>query len=488
MSLATFKGGAHPYEGKALSENCAIEQLDFDGDFVFPMSQHIGAPAKPVVAKGDHVLAGQIIGEAGGFISANVLSSVSGTVKAVEPRMQVGGSPVLSVVVESDGQYETISGVGTKRDYTALSKEEIRAIVKDAGIVGIGGAGFPTHVKLTPKNDAAIDYVIANGSECEPFLTSDYRLMLEQAEKVIGGIEVCLQLFPNAKGVIGVENNKPEAIKHLRELCQSHPRIEVKELLTKYPEGGERQLINAVTGRYINSTMLPADAGCLVQNVATMLAIYEAVCESTPLMQKVITISGDAVAKTANVRVRLGSSYARILEAVGGLKVPAKKTICGGPMMGQALFELDCPVTKPSSALCAFADDEVADNPTTPCIRCGRCVSVCPEFLIPPLMLQAAVHGDLDEFEHLNGMECIECGSCSYICPASRPLTQSFKQARKMVAAKRRLEQAEKKLREQHEAEAKKQEEAKQAEAKQAAEAAEKTGVFEGARGSEDGK
>lgn len=489
MSLATFKGGAHPYEGKALSENCAIQQLDFDGDFVFPMSQHIGAPAKPVVAKGDHVLAGQVIGEAGGFISANVLSSVSGTVKAVEPRMQVGGSPVLSVVVESDGTYEMAEGVGTKRDYKTLSKDEIRAIVKAAGIVGIGGAGFPTSVKLMPKNDAAIDYFIANGSECEPFLTSDYRLMLEEGEKIIGGMEVCLSLFPNAKGVIGIENNKPEAIQHMKELCKGHDRIEVKELLTKYPEGGERQLINAVTGRYINSGMLPADAGCIVQNVATILAIYDAVCEGTPLMQKVITISGDAVSTPANVRVRLGASYAKILEAVGGLKTPAKKTICGGPMMGQALFELDCPVTKPSSALCAFADDEVADNPTTPCIRCGRCVSVCPEFLIPPLMLQAATHGDLVNFEDLNGMECIECGSCSYICPASRPLTQSFKQARKMVMAKRRQEAEEKKLREQHEAEAKKQAEAKAAEEARIEAEHEKTGSFEAARGSmNDGK
>ena len=466
MGIATFKGGAHPYEGKILSENCAIQKLDFDGDFVFPVSQHIGAPAKPVVAVGDHVFAGQLLCEAGGFISANVISSVSGTVKAVEPRMQVSGFPVLSVVVESDGKYELAEGVGVKRDYKSLSKEEIRAIVKEAGIVGIGGAGFPTNVKLMPKNDDAIDFLIANGSECEPMLTSDYRLMLEEAEKIIGGLEICLALFPNAKGVIAIENNKPEAIKHMRELTMDKERIEVCELKTKYPEGGERQLINAVTGRYINSTMLPADAGCVVQNVATLLAVYDAVAESTPLMEKVITVTGDAVTNTANVRVRLGSSYARILEAVGGLKTEAHKIICGGPMMGQSLFELDCPVTKPSSAICAFQHDEVAENPTTPCIRCGRCVEVCAEFLVPPLMVRAATHGDLEGFEKLNGMECMECGSCSYICPARRPLTQIFKQARKMVMADRRIKAAEQKQREAHEAEAKKEAAIKEAEDK----------------------
>ena len=468
MSLATFKGGAHPYEGKILSENCAIQQLDFDGEFVFPMSQGIGAPAKPIVQKGDQVLAGQKIAEAGGFISANVLSSVSGTVKAVEPRMLTSGFPGLCVVVESDGKYETIEGVGTKRDYKALSKEEIRSIVKEAGIVGIGGAGFPTNVKLMPKNDNAIDYFIANGSECEPMLTSDYRLMLEEAERVIGGVDVCLQLFPNAKGVIAIENNKPQAIAHMRELVKDNPRIEVMELLTKYPEGGERQLINAVTGRYISSSMLPADAGVVVQNVATCAAIYDAVALSTPLMEKVITVSGDAVAEPHNVRVRLGSIYGRILEACGGLKCEASKYICGGPMMGQSMFDLNCPVTKPSSAICVFVHDEVAENPTTACIRCGRCVNGCPEFLVPPMLMKAARTKDLAQFEKLGGMECMECGSCSYICPARRPLTQSFKEMRKLVAADRRIKAAEKKQREEQEAAAKKEKEEAEAKAKAA--------------------
>ncbi len=463
MKLFTFKGGAHPNEGKALSENCKIRALDLQGEFVFPMSQHIGAPAKPVVAPGDRVLAGQKLGEAGGFISADVISSVSGTVKAVEPRMQVSGFPVMSVVVENDGLYETVPGIGEKRDYHTLSKEEIRNIVREAGIVGLGGAGFPTAVKLMPKNDEGIDWFIANGSECEPFLTSDYRMLMEEAERIIGGLEICLQLFPHAKGVIAIEDNKPEAIAHVQELLGDREDIRVAALKTKYPEGGERQLINAVTGRYINSGMLPADAGCIVDNVATLAAIYDAVAESTPLMEKVITITGDAVTEPANVKVRLGASYQAVLEACGGLRVRARKMICGGPMMGQALFETDCPVTKPSSALCAFAHDEVAENPTTPCIRCGRCVEACPEFLVPPMMVKAATHGDLAGFEKLNGMECMECGTCSYVCPARRPLTQIFKQARKMVMADRKVKAAEQKQREAHEAAAKLEAEQKKA-------------------------
>ena len=413
MKLFTFKGGAHPNEGKALSENCGIRRLELPGEYVFPVSQHIGAPAKPLVAAGDRVLAGQKLAEAGGFISADVLSSVSGTVKAVEPRMQVSGFPVMSVVVENDGLYETAPGIGEKRDWQGLTKEEIRQIVRDAGIVGLGGAGFPTAVKLMPKNDEAIDYFIANGSECEPFLTSDYRMLMEEGERIVGGLEICLSLFPNAKG------------------------------------------------RYINSGMLPADAGCIVDNVATLAAIYDAVAMSTPLMEKVITITGDAVAEPANVQVRLGISYKAVLEACGGLKTEAKKLICGGPMMGQALFELDCPVTKPSSALCAFAHDEVAENLTTPCIRCGRCVEACPEFLVPPMMVKAATHDDLAGFEALNGMECMECGTCAYVCPARRPLTQIFKQARKMVMADRKIKAAEKKQREEHEAAAKREAEQK---------------------------
>lgn len=438
MGLATFKGGVHPYEGKELSENKPTQILMPKGDMVYPMSQHIGAPATPLVKKGDKVLAGQKIGEASGFISANVICSVSGTVKAVEPRRVANGAMANSVIVENDDEYQTVEGLGNDRDPAKLSKQEIRDIVKEAGIVGLGGAGFPTHVKLTPKDENAIEYVLVNAAECEPYLTSDYRMMLEEPEKLVGGLKVMLQLFEKAKGVIGIENNKPEAIKKLQELTKDEPRIEVCGLMTKYPQGGERSLINAITGRKVNSSMLPADAGCIVDNVDTVIAIYMAVCKTTPLMRRIVTVTGDAIANPQNYNVKIGTNFQELVEAAGGFKTRPEKMIAGGPMMGMALFDLDIPVTKTNSALLCMSKDEVAANEPTPCIRCGKCVSVCPSQIVPVMMMKAALKGDCEKFEKLNGMECVECGSCAFICPAKRPLTQAFKEMRKTVAANRR--------------------------------------------------
>jgi electron transport complex protein RnfC len=438
MGLATFKGGIHPYEGKELSESKPVQVLQPKGEMVFPLSQHIGAPAKPLVAAGDQVLVGQKIGEPGGFISAYVISSVSGTVKKIEPRMVVNGTMVPSIIVENDGKYQTVEGFGVDRDPKSLSKEEIRNIVKEAGIVGLGGAGFPTHVKLTPKEESKIDTIIVNGAECEPYLTSDYRMMLEEPMSIINGLKIILQLFDNAKGVIGIENNKPEAIKKLTELVKNESRITVCPLKTKYPQGGERSLIYAVTGRKINSSMLPADAGCIVDNVDTVISIYNAVAKSTPLIRRIVTVTGDAIQKPQNYNVRIGTNYQELLEASGGFKTDPEKVISGGPMMGQALFNLDTPVTKTSSALTCLSKDEVAANAPTPCIRCGRCVSVCPSHIIPQMMMDAAENSDMESFVKLDGMECCECGSCTFICPAKRPLTQAFKEMRKVVAASRR--------------------------------------------------
>ena len=438
MGLATFKGGVHPYEGKELSEHKPVQILMPKGDLVYPMSQHIGAPAIPLVKKGDKVLAGQKIGEASGFISANVICSVSGTVKAVEPRRVANGAMVNSIVVENDGEYTAVEGLGADRDPAKLSKQEIRDIVKEAGIVGLGGAGFPTHVKLAPKDESKLEYILVNGAECEPYLTSDYRLMMEEPEKLVGGLKVILQLFDNAKGVIGIENNKPEAIKKLQELVKGESRIEVCPLQTKYPQGGERSLIYAVTGRKVNSSMLPADAGCIVDNVDTVISVYNAVCKTTPLMRRVVTVTGDAIANPQNFQVKIGTNMQELIEAAGGFKTEPEKLIAGGPMMGMALFGTDIPVTKTNSALLCMSKDEVAANAETPCIRCGKCVSVCPSHIVPVKMMKAALKGDCEAFEKVGGMECMECGSCTFICPAKRPLTQAFKEMRKTVAANRR--------------------------------------------------
>ena len=412
------------------------------GEMVYPLSQHIGAPAKAIVKVGDEVLVGQKIAEAGGFISAVVVSSVSGKVKKIEPRVTAGGAKSISIVIENDGLYTAVEGLGEDRDATKLSKQEIRDIVREAGIVGLGGAGFPTNVKLTPKDESKIDYVIVNGAECEPYLTCDYRMMIEEPERLVGGLKVMLQLFENAKAVIGIENNKPKAIEKLRALVKDEPKITVEPLRTKYPQGGERSLIYAVTGREINSSMLPADAGCVVDNVNTVMAIYDAVCKQTPILERVITVTGDAVKEPQNFKVRTGMNYNDIIEAAGGFKADPKKILSGGPMMGQAMYTTDVPVTKNSSSLTCFLEDEVEKNPESPCIRCGRCGEVCPEFLVPVLMMKSCMNGDSAGYEKLYGMECIECGSCSYICPARRPLTQAFKQMKRRIGEERRQKAA----------------------------------------------
>ena len=438
MGVTTFKGGVHPYDGKDLAKDQAIVELKPQGLMVYPLSQHIGAPAKPVVAKGDRVLVGQKIAEAGGFISAPVICSVSGTVKSIEKKLTAGGAMVDAIVVENDQQYEAIEGFGQARDYTKLTRDEIVNIVKEAGIVGLGGAGFPTSVKLAPKNIDKIDYFLVNGAECEPYLTSDYRIMLEEPEKIIGGLKVILSIFPNAKGVIGIEDNKPEAVRTMTEAAKGESNIEVVSLKTKYPQGGERQLIYAITGRKINSGMLPADAGCVVDNVATMVSVYQAVVEGKPSMERVVTVSGDAVAEPGNFRVPFGINQQELVEAAGGFKTEPEKLISGGPMMGFSMFSLDVPVTKTSSSILGFTKDEVAKMEPSACINCGRCVEACPSRLIPSRLADYAEHHDEEKFTKHEGLECMECGSCSYVCPAKRQLKQAIGSMRKIALANRR--------------------------------------------------
>ena len=311
-------------------------------------------------------------------------------------------------------------------------------MIREAGIVGMGGAGFPTHVKLSPKDPKKIDYVIANCAECEPYLTSDYRRMLEEPEKLIGGLRIILGLFENAQGILAVEDNKPDCIALLKQLTRGEARISVKALKTKYPQGGERQLIYATTGRRINSTMLPADVGCIVNNVDTMVAVYRAVMEGRPLIERIVTVTGDAVAKPRNYRVRTGSSYQELLDAAGGFRTKPEKIICGGPMMGVAMFDLNVPVTKTSTALLGLTRDDVSAMEPGPCINCGRCVEVCPGRVIPSRLADYAEHFEEEAFLENHGMECCECGCCSFICPARRPLTQEIKSMRKLQLAKRK--------------------------------------------------
>lgn len=435
MAKLTFIGGVHPYDGKDLSKDKPIREVLPKGDLVYPLSQHIGAPATPIVQKGDRVLTGQKIAEAGGFVSAPIYATVSGTVKAIEPRRVVTGDNVMSIVVENDGQYEEVEWPDVKPD-EELTKEEKIARIREAGIVGMGGAGFPTHVKLSPKEPDKIEYVIVNCAECEPYLTSDYRKMMEEPEKLVSGLRVSLSLFDHARGILAVEDNKPDCIQLLKEMVKDDPKIVVKALKTKYPQGSERHLIYAVTGRAINSAQLPADAGCIVNNVDTVIAIHNAVIENRPLMYRIVTVTGDAIKEPCNFKVRIGTNYHELIDEAGGFTKPPVKIVSGGPMMGFGIFDLDVPTTKTSSALLCMTKDDVSSSETSACINCGRCVEACPGRVVPRLLADYAEHYDEEAFLSHNGMECCECGCCSYICPAKRPLTQVIKSMRRMQLAK----------------------------------------------------
>ncbi len=437
MAKSTFVGGIHPFEGKELSKDKPVKAVLPKGELVYPLSQHIGAPAIAIVKKGDHVLQGQKIAEAAGFVSAPIYATVSGTVKAVEPRRVVTSNEVMSIVIENDGLYEEVE-YPKHKPYEELSREEIIEIVKEAGIVGMGGAGFPTFIKLSPKEPEKIDYIIANCAECEPYLTSDYRRMIEEPQKLIGGLKIILRLFPNAKGILAVEENKPDAIALLKKMTQDEPHITVTPLKTKYPQGSERSIIYATTGRAINSSMLPADAGCIVDNVDTIVAIYHAVTDGKPLMYRIVTVTGDAIRDPRNFIVRIGTMYDELIEEAGGFRTEPVKVVSGGPMMGFGMFDLHVPTTKTASALLCLTRDDVSEMPPTACIKCGRCVEVCPQRLVPNKLMVAAIHNDSETFLKLSGLECVECGCCSYTCPAKRPLTQSIKSMRKMELAKKK--------------------------------------------------
>jgi electron transport complex protein RnfC len=422
--LKTFKiGGVHPAENK-LSANQAIEKLALPKSVFIPVAQHIGAPAQALVKKGDQVKVGQLIAKAGGFVSANIHSSVSGTVSKVDLSPDSSGYPKQGVFITAEAD-EWEAGIDTSskliEEFEADSKKIIDKI-NEAGIVGLGGATFPTHVKLVPPQGMKAEILLINGVECEPYLTSDHRVMLEKGPEVLVGVRLLMCALQVEKAAIGIENNKPDAIAHLKKLTANDPAIEVVPLKVKYPQGGEKQLIKAVTGREVPSGALPIAVGAVVSNVGTAFAVYEAVQKNKPLVERVVTITGKSVAKPSNFLVRIGTPVQELIDAAGGLPEDTGKIISGGPMMGKAVASADIPVTKGTSGILIMPETEAKRENMKDCIRCGRCITVCPMGLEPFYLMLVADKQIWDKAEASKIMDCIECGSCSYTCPADRPL------------------------------------------------------------------
>ena len=430
---STFPGGIHPKDMKSYTNKKKIVDIDAPDVMVFPMSQHIGAPAQPCVSVGDEVLVGQKIGEAQGDFSANIHSSVSGKVISIEPKLHPNGSMVNSVVIENDRNYTVSTDFKTIDDIYSVSSEELVAIVKEAGIVGMGGATFPTHIKLSPPSDKKIDYVIINGAECEPYLTSDHRVMLETPTEIIGGLKIIMQIYGLDTGYIAIEANKPDAIELMREYADRENTVNIKivPMVTKYPQGSEKQLIYAVTKRRVPRGKLPMDVGASVHNIDTCAAIYRAANMGVPLIKRIVTMGGDCVKEPSNFRVRIGTPMSYLIEKAGGLVAEPKKVIMGGPMMGTAVTSLDVPVIKGTSGVLVLSESKVEHlTGEGSCLRCGKCVKVCPMKLLPNVL---KLHSDNDDFENMQKMnitECIECGSCSYVCPAGQHPVQSIRTAK----------------------------------------------------------
>ncbi|MBR3933442.1 MAG: electron transport complex subunit RsxC [Clostridia bacterium] len=438
MKLLTFKGGTHPNDQKNQTMDKAVTELKPSEIMVYPMSQHIGAPCEPTVKKGDRVLMGQIIGTSSAFVSAPVHSTVSGTVVAVEPRLHPNGTKVMSVVVENDFLDEKVGTIKEYDNIDSLTKEEKLALVKEAGIVGHGGAAFPTFIKLSPPPDKKIDYCIVNGAECEPYLTSDYRVMLEKPKLVFEGLKQIMSILGVEKAFIGIENNKPEAIKIMTEVAKEYKGVTVCALKTKYPQGSEKHLIKAITGREVPSGKLPADVGVVVNNIDSCVVIYKAIKRRSPAFYRIITVAGDAIGEPCNLKVRIGTSFKDVLDAAKYDAEKARKVIMGGPMMGMAVANIDVPTVKGTSAILALGENEVTLNPETPCFRCGKCVENCPMGLVPVQLNNYAKADNLEVCLKYDIMDCIECGVCSYNCPCGNHLTQRIKLAKKKIAANRK--------------------------------------------------
>ena len=433
MGLATFKGGIHPPDKKALSANSPISETKPPKIVVLPLSQHAGAPCKPVVSIGQEVRKGQMIGEPGGFVSAPVHASVSGKVVAIGEFPNAMGRMVNCVVIENDMKEEW-TALKDSPDYMKLPADELKEKVKAAGIVGLGGAAFPTSVKLSPPKEKPIDVVIINGAECEPYLTADYRLMIEKPREIIEGLKILMAVLGVNKGYVGIENNKPDAVATMTEAAKGEPGIQVLALEVKYPQGAEKMLIKAVAGREVPPRGLPMDVGCVVQNVGTALSIYEAARYGKPLIERVVTVTGEGIKEPKNMMVRIGTKISDLIEECGGFAGEAAKVVAGGPMMGFALSSLDVPVTKGTSGILVIPEEGVTHvEEYGPCIRCSRCIDVCAMGLMPSMLSVLAETGHYEEAKGYNLFDCFECGSCAFVCPSKRPIVQLVRLAKSMV-------------------------------------------------------
>jgi len=442
MSEATpqslyFRGGVHIHQGEELSNQCAIKDAPLLDKYTVALQQHIGAPAKLEVKKGDTVKKGQLLASPGGFVSSPIHSPTSGTVSAIVMNPGPMGVDVQSVEITSDGNDEWGSGLEPIADWQNADADDLKKRVGDAGIVGMGGAAFPAFVKLSPPPEKTIDTLVLNGAECEPYLTADNRLMLECPEKVIEGSAILAKILGVKNIYIGVEDNKPEAIKTLKTKGKEFG-VQTQALRVMYPQGAEKQLIYALTGRRVPNGGLPMEAGCVVQNVGTAAAVYDAVKEGKPLIERITTVTGEPVTNPGNWRFRLGTPVFKALELAGGVKEAPAKVIMGGPMMGFAQTTLDITVMKNSSGILLLSHDDVKQYENKACIRCGKCVDTCPMDLMPATLSTQIENERFDLAEQTHVMSCIECGSCAYVCPSYRPLVQHFRRAKSEIIAERR--------------------------------------------------
>ncbi len=438
MRARTFRGGVHPAGHKHATEGKLVESMPLPKRVVIPLQMHTGAPCQPLVKEGDEVKAGQKIGEPGGFVSAAIHASISGNVTAVIPHLHPAMPGLVpSVVIEAAEGAQVDGGSWPEpADWSALSPDDLRSRIRDAGIVGLGGAAFPTHVKLSPPKEKRIDALILNGVECEPFLTADHRLMIESAETILEGARIVLAILGLPKAYLGIEMNKPDAIAHLGERARAlRAPVEIVPLKVKYPQGAEKQLIKAILGREVPSGGLPFDVGVVVQNVGTVTAIAEAVTRGKPLIERVLTVGGDGIAEPKNLRVRIGTPFADVLAFCGGLARDGAglKILMGGPMMGLAQYSLEVPVVKGTSGILAFAKGARIES-ETPCIKCGKCVASCPMYLMPN---RIADYAEMDKFaqcEEYGVKDCMECGACAYVCDVKRPIVHLVKYAKLNLA------------------------------------------------------